>query len=85
MNNELNAPCYVIASSNGGRESVSYEDDWCYGKCEFLGIASNNNARDIIKRHILQAPNERNGLPLYYVNDHGNIIRQRPITLRKVL
>jgi hypothetical protein len=80
----METPCYVIAS-NGFRDSVSYEDGWCYGKGEFLGHALNDNARDIIKAHIRKAPKERNGIPLYSVSDHGNISKLRRITLRRGL
>jgi hypothetical protein len=79
---EIEKPCYVI-SSNGFRESVSYLDDWCYGKSEFLGeTPSTEHARELIKDHIRARIGERNNLPLYFVSDHGNVSRRRCIHLR---
>jgi len=79
---DFDRPCYVIAS-NGFRESVSYEDDWCYGKSRQLGTTSGDeDPRDTIKADIRKAPAERNGLPLYFVSDHGNVSRRRAIRLR---
>lgn len=80
----METPCYVIAS-DGYRESVSYQDDWCYGRSQFLGTVTElENARELIKDHIRQRPTERNGLPLYTVSDHGNENRARRITLRRL-
>ena len=77
-------PCYVI-SSNGFRDSVSYQDDWCYGKSRHVGTTGGDeNPRDLIKADIRQRPSERNGIPVYHVSDHGNVMRVRAIRLRKV-
>lgn len=76
-------PCYVIAS-DGFRESVSYQDDWCYGKSEHIGtVSGEENPRDLIKADIRRHFQERNRLPLYYVSDHGNMSRVRRVTLRR--
>jgi hypothetical protein len=79
---DIQGPAYVI-SSNGYKNTVSYIDDWCYGKTAHLGTVSVDDPRQIIKRHIRERFDERNGLPLYFVSDHGNISRQRRVTLRK--
>jgi hypothetical protein len=83
MRDDIETPAYVI-TSNGFRDSVSYEDGWCYGKSRFIGSATGDNARDLIKADIRACPNERNGLPVYSVSDHGNVQRIRAIRLRKV-
>lgn len=84
MQNEgMETPCYVI-SSNGFRDSVSYQDDWCYGRSEYIGHDDDSRtARDIIKLDIREHFAERNGIPVYFVSDHGNIHRSRAIRLRK--
>lgn len=82
MRDDLETPCYVI-SSNGFRESVSYEDGWCYGPSRYIGHDTDSRtARDVIKLDIREQINERNGLPLYYISDHGNVSRLRRVTLR---
>ena len=85
----METPCYVI-SSNGFRDSVSYKDDWCYGRSEHLGYATDfawnhrqETARDLIKADIRQHLDERNGLPIYTISDHGNTERVRAIRLRR--
>ena len=76
---DFERPCYVI-----GDKGVSYEDGWCYGKSRWLGRASDDaQTREIIKADIRKAMSERNGLPLYRVSDHGNVVRVRAITLRR--
>lgn len=84
MRDTLETPCYVI-SSNGFKDSISYEDDWCYGKSRYVGATGEGRdaAREIIKRDIRERFEERNGLPLYYVSDHGNIMRIRRVSLRR--
>lgn len=79
---ELQKPCYVI-SSNGFKDFVTYEDDWCFGPSRFLGqFVEYDDARNCIKADIRAQIGERNGLPLYTVSDHGNINRIRTIKLR---
>ena len=74
---EPETPCYII-----GPKGVSYQDDWCYGSSAYLGDAQGDDeAREIIKAHIRERP-ERNGIPLYYLSDHGNLHRGRAIRLR---
>jgi hypothetical protein len=83
MRDEMETPCYVI-SSNGFRDSVSYEDGWCYGPSEYIGCDDDTRAaRDVIKADIRANWNERNSIPVYFVSDHGNVSRVRRITLRK--
>lgn len=74
----MEGPCYVI-SSNGMRESAGYVDGWCYGPSEHLGYG--DDPRDIIKADIRKHW-ERNGIPCYFVSDHGNESRIRSIRLR---
>lgn len=81
MSDEMETPCYVI-ESNGFRDSVSYKDDWCYGRSEFLGTTA-TGARELIKEDIRRHFSKRNRIPIYYVSDHGNVSRARRITLRK--
>ena len=79
----MDTPCYVI-SSNEFKDSMSYEDGWCYGPSEYLGTAVDwSDVRDIIKADIRKHFAERNGLPIYTVSDHGNEGRTRAIRLRK--
>jgi hypothetical protein len=75
-------PCYVIAS-NGFKSSVSYEDDWCYGRSRHLATVASGE-RDVIKADIRRQPDERNGLPIYSISDHGNVSRVRAIRLRRI-
>lgn len=78
--NEMDRPCYVI-----GPKGASYEDGWCYGKSRYLGDAGGDDqARAMIHADIRAQPTERNGLPLYYLSDHGNLHRSRAIRLRKL-
>lgn len=80
---EMETPCYVI-TSNGYRDSVSYQDDWCYGASSYIGKESETEtARDLIKADIRAHWAERNGLPLYWVSDHGNVNRVRRVRLRR--
>lgn len=73
-------PCFMI-SSNGMRDSVSLEETSGIGR--YLGREADGvTARDIIKSFIRSHP-DTNGLPLFYVSDHGNVSRMRRITLRK--
>lgn len=73
-------PCYVI-----GPKGVSYEDGWCYGASRYLGNAvEDGDARALIHADVRKAPGERNGLPLYYLSDHGNLHRSRAVRLRRV-
>ena len=74
-------PCYVIRT-NGFKDFVSYEDDWCYAGSTYLG-AGEDDPRDIIKADIRDHWNERNGLPIYFISDHGNEFRVRAIRLTK--
>lgn len=83
MNEELETPCYII-STDGFRDTVSYKDDWCYGPSRHIATISNGDARDRIKADIRECPGERNGLPIYFVSDHGNVSRRRAIRLRKL-
>ena len=79
----MDTPCYVIAS-NGFREQVSYQDDWCYGRSEHLGSAVEwEDVREMIKAEIRRHWPERNGIPIYLVSDHGNVSRGRAIRLRR--
>lgn len=72
-------PCYVI-----GPKGASYEDGWCYGKSRYLGDAHDDDkARALIHADIRANP-EQNGLPLFYLSDHGNVHRSRAITLRSL-
>ena len=76
-------PCYII-SSNGFRDSVSFQYDEGYGK--YVGQDdSETTSRDIIKTDIRTGANwnERNGVPVYFVSDHGNLMQVRRVTLRK--
>lgn len=76
-------PCYVI-SSNGFSDSVSYQDDWCYAQSAYLGhSASDVRPEDIIKADIRRHWDERNGIPIYFISDHGNERRTRAIRLRR--
>jgi hypothetical protein len=78
MKPDMETPCYVI-----GDKGVSYEDGWCWGRTEVLGPAgSDAESRALIYAHIRQAPEERNGIRLYYLSDHGNLHRARAIRLR---
>jgi len=81
MTDEMVTPCYVI-----GDKHVTYQDDWCYGRSMMLGSKPLDDveARQWIKAHIRECPEERNGLPLYYVSDHGNVHKARAIRLRRV-
>jgi hypothetical protein len=80
---ELDTPCYVIRS-DGFRDHVSYEDGWCYGRSRFLGTAAGDeNPRDLIKADIRESFDDRNGLPVYFMSDHGNVSRARCVRLRK--
>jgi hypothetical protein len=80
---ERETPCYVI-SSNGFRESVMYVDDWCYSKSGYIGTsADDDKLREMIKADIRAHWPERNGIPLYFVSDHGNESRLRSIRLRR--
>lgn len=81
MNDAMDYPCFVI-SSNGFKDSVSLKED--PGLDRFLGsdASTGMETRDIIKDFIRRHP-DTNGLPLYFISDHGNIRRQRRVTLRK--
>jgi hypothetical protein len=82
MSDDMTTPCYVI-SSNGFKDRVSYQDDWCYGRSEYIGAEDDRRtARDVIKLDIRAHWNERNGIPIYFVSDHGNVHRSRAIRLR---
>ena len=84
MREDIETPAYVF-SSDGFKTSVSYEDDWCYGKSEHIvTTASDEEARAAVKEHIRRKTQERNGIPCYMVSDHGNVHRTRAIRLRKV-
>ena len=75
-------PCYVI-SSNGFVDTVSYVDDWCYGSSAYIGRETKGrSARELIKADIRRHWDERNGIPLYFVSDHGNESRARSIRLQ---
>ena len=81
----MTTPCYVI-SSNGFRDSVSYVDNWCYGKSEYLGSPREvdyGTTRSLIKDDIRRHFDERNGIPIYTISDHGNEGRTRAIRLRR--
>lgn len=83
MREDFDRPCYVV-SSNGFRDSVSYEDGWCYGPSRFLGTAvEESEIKTLIHADIRAKFEERNGLPLYFVSDHGNISRRRSVRLRR--
>ncbi len=65
-----------------GPKGASYEDGWCYGPSRYLGDAVDDaKARALIHTDIRQHV-ERNGLPLFYLSDHGNAHRARAVTLR---
>lgn len=74
---DLITPCYVIYS-NGMRDTIEYRDDWCYAKTAQIGTT-----RADIKRDIRKHWDERNGIPIYNVSDHGNVTRGRAIRLRR--
>ena len=79
----MTTPCYVI-SSNGFKDSLSYEDDWAYGKSEWLGHTTEwDETRNLIKDDIRAHFDERNGIPIYSISDHGNESRVRSIRLRR--
>lgn len=80
---EIDRPCYVISDTDTRRGTqVSYEDGWCYGKSEYLGEArADDDPRAIINQHARQKVDERNGLPVYYVSDHGNVDRRMCVRL----
>jgi hypothetical protein len=76
---DIDRPAYVI-----GPKGASYEDGWCYGRSRYLGDAVDDAAaRALIHADIRQHP-DRNGLPLYYLSDHGNLHRSRAIVLRRL-
>lgn len=77
-------PCYIIDDGARGGSLVSYKDGWCYGPDRVLGrvIDNEEEARDIIARDIREAFDERNGLPVFRVSDHGNVMQVRRVTLR---
>ncbi len=71
---------YTI-SSNGFRETVSYDDD---GRTVFVAtVAGDHSWRDAVKADIRRYP-DRNGSPCQYVSDHGNVIPVRRVTLRSL-
>jgi hypothetical protein len=83
MAEQMIIPAYVI-SDTGYSCVVSYQDDWCYGKSRPLGRASSHeHARKLIKVDIRQGYDERNGLPVYHISDHGNLQRIRCVRLRR--
>jgi hypothetical protein len=76
-------PCYVI-SSNGFTDKVSYQDDWGNGRSEYIGTeGGRTTAHDLIKTDIRQHWTERNGIPVYFISDHGNEERIRAVRLRR--
>lgn len=79
---EMQTPCYVISD-----RGISYEDDWCYGKSEYIGRTADDWQGDlaILKADIRTHWNERNGIPLYKLSDHGNLHRSRSIRLRRMV
>jgi hypothetical protein len=78
MSELVEGPAYVISD-----KGVSYEDGWCYGPSRFLGrYGDDDDARALIHSDIRKAWSERNGLPLYYLSDHGNLHKSRAIRLR---
>jgi len=80
---DMITPCYVV-SSNGFKDSLSYQDGWCYGASQYLGTSSDDDEiRRLIKADIRAHYDERNGIPMYFVSDHGNISRRRAVRLRR--
>jgi len=80
MTDTIEGPAYVI-----GDAGVSYVDDWCYGASRFLGSAVEYaDARRIIAEDIRRRGGDTNGARVYWVSDHGNVGRCRPVVLRRI-
>jgi hypothetical protein len=54
-----------------------YVYDWAYGRTSNVGSTTGGwtSVRRMIRAHVMDAPTERAGLPIYYRDDHGGVRR----------